>query len=235
LFPKITKNPGIEQLYDELSGVPQMPTSVAVELVKELRYNGKVNLLSREDPSKHALGIAQRQAADAIDDLIERNVSTQTGNPDLVGAYKAARQLIAKSYDIETATNPATGDVSARKIAALAAKGRPLSGNLDKIANAAMAFPKAMQTPSAFGYDEAHSALDFLGSAAATLHGAPSVGGVLLARPLARSAVLSERYQNTMAGQGPPPAFSTPFITQPGLTASDEANRKGLLAGETPR
>jgi hypothetical protein len=235
LFPKITKVAAINDLIDELKAVPQMPTEAAMRIVRDLRYDGKVNLKSREDPSKHALGAAQHEAADALEDLIERNVAGQTGSTALVDAFKSARQLIAKSHDVEEATNPATGDVSAGKIAGLAAKGRPLSGNLAKIANAGMAFSKEMQAPAGFGYESSHSALDIIGSAAAALHGAPSIAGTLMGRPLARSGVLSETYQNTMAGKGAPPSFSTPFITQPGLTASDEANRKGLQAGETPR
>ncbi len=83
----------------------------------------------------------QRQAADAVDELIERNAAA-AGKPDVVAKYRQARQLIAKSYDVEGATNPSTGDVNARGIARLAAKGRPLTGELDTIANVAVGISK---------------------------------------------------------------------------------------------
>lgn len=197
IFPKITKNPGIADLREELQNVKQFPTEAGVEVVKELRFNANANLRAVGDPSKHALGLAQRQAADEIDALMERRI-VESGQPDVVDTYRKARRLIAKSYDIEGATNPATGDVNARGLARLAMKGRPLTDELDTIATAAAAFPKAMQVPLQFGGDEKLSGLDFFGSALAIAHGAPDVAGLILARPLARHAILSEPFQNSL-------------------------------------
>lgn len=203
MFPKITHNQGIHDLVDELKSVPQMPTPVAMEIVRELRYNANENFKAMGDPSRTALGFAQRQAADAIDDLMERNISA-VGRPDAVAQYRQARQLIAKSYDVEGATNPATGDVSARHIGALAVKGRPLSGNLDTIANSALAFPKAMQAPAGFGYDQPWSALDAFAIGGAILAGRPDAALSLGTRPLARHAVLSERMQDRITNPPSP-------------------------------
>jgi hypothetical protein len=215
LFPKITKNPGIKELIDDLQANPQMPTPAAVEIVKELRFNANANMKARDDPSRLALGMTQRQAADAIDALMERNI-TASGQPDVVSAYRQARQLIAKSYDVEGATNSATGDVNARYIAGLAAKGRPLTGELDKIANTAMAFPKAMMPPAGFGYNDQWSALDFFGAAATAAHGHPAVAATILGRPAARAAVLSEPYQKAMTNQRPT-ALPLPLLLDPGF------------------
>lgn len=203
LFPKITANPGIKDLVDELKSVHVMPTDAAVEIVKELRFNANANLHAMGDPSKHALGLAQRHAADAIDGLIDRNIQAAQPGSGLVDQYRQARQLIARSYDVEGATNPATGDVNARGIARLAAKGRPLTGELDTIADAAAAFPKAMQTPSGFGHEENMSVLDFffgVGSAAAG-HPEGLVASVL--RGPARAAALSGPAQSLAARQRP--------------------------------
>lgn len=200
LFPKITNNPGIKDLSEDLKAfeLGPVPTSAAVEVVKELRFNANANLKAIGDPSKHALGLAQRQAADSIDDLMERNIAA-AGKPDVVSQYRAARQLIARSYDVEGATNPATGDVSARGIARLSAKGRPLTGELNIIANAANAFPRAMQPPAGFGHEENWSALDFFGGAASALAGHPGVLAAIAGRPLARAAVLSGPVQDLAA------------------------------------
>ncbi len=203
LFPKITSNPGIKDMVEELKSVPTIPTPAAVEIVKELRFNGNANLKAQGDPSKHALGLAQRQAADAIDELMERNLSA-TGQGDLVNAYRQARQLIARTYDVEGATNIATGDVNARGLARLAIKGRPLTGELDTIANAAAAFPKAMQVPAGFGGDEKFSGLDFFGAMLAAGHGRFDVAGAIAGRPVARGAVLSGPMQNRITNERPP-------------------------------
>lgn len=227
LFPKITANPGIKDLTDELKSVRQIPTDAALEIVKELRFNANANLHALGDPSKHALGLAQRQSADAIDDLIERNI--QAAGPaggGLVDQYRQARRLIARSYDVEGATNPGTGDVNARGIARLAAKGRPLTGDLDTIANAAAAFPKAMQMPSGFGHEENMSVLDFffgVGSAAA---GHPEGAIASILRGPARGAALSKPVQNLAARTRPGNPLLSPTAARaiPAFTAESPAH-----------
>lgn len=213
-FPKITNNPGIKDMINELMGADEHPTGAWVELVKELRSQGNANLKAIGDPSKHALGLAQRQAADAVDDLVERNIlgaaaqmpgAASGATNNVVAQYKQARQQIAKSYDVEGATNPATGDVNARGLARLAAKGRPLSDELKTISDAATAFPKATMAPAGFGNSEKWSGLDFFGAMASMAHGNPGVAAAILGRPMARAAILSKPAQNMMTRQSPPP------------------------------
>ena len=201
-FPKITDNSGIKELVGELGKAEAHPTEAWVEVVKELRHNANANLkgVSVADPSKHALGLAQREAANLIDDLIEHNISSQTGREGVVDAYRQARRKIAMTYDLEAVTNSSSGDVNARGLAKLMDKGRPLNGELKTIADAAMAFPKAFQDPAAFGHNEPWSALDFFGSGAALAHGNPLLGAATLTRPVGRSLVLSSPVQDAMAG-----------------------------------
>lgn len=228
-FPKIMANTGIQDLVDELKGKTQFTTESGIELVKELRFSGNSNLKAIGDPAKHALGLAQREAADAVDNLMDRNISA-AGQPDTIAAYREARQMIAKSYDVEGATNIANGDVNARGLARLAARGRPLTGGLDTIADAGAAFPRAMNPPSAFGQTEALSALDFFGAAASPGH----VGAMMFARPLARATVLAEPYQRAIAR---PRAVTNPsmlpLLMQPGLMAAQQPS--GLEYGESGR
>ena len=205
MFPGIVRNPEIDRLITELSNAPQIPTPVAVELVRELRFNANNNFRAVGDPSRVALGIAQRQAAHALDDLMEREI-TNSGQPNLVNQYRDARQLIARSYDVEGATNTATGDVSARHLAGLAARGRPLTGELDTIADAATAFPKAMQAPAGFGYDQPWSALDILASTGALAAGHPGAALTVLGRHVGRDVLLSEPFQQHLTNRVPDPA-----------------------------
>ncbi len=223
-FPTLTNHPEIQNLRDALSQSPAVPTRAALDIVKQLRFNGNQNLRAPGNPEKHALGLAQRDAANAIDELIERNL-TASGTPDLVDRYRAARQIIARSYDVEAATNPATGDVSARRLAALASKGKPLGGGLETSAAAANAFPKAMQNPASFGGVGDFSALDFFGAAITAGHGHPAIAAGILTRPLVRHGVLSERAQNRMVQ----PRASGPSVKStvlPAASAEDELNNQ---------
>jgi hypothetical protein len=216
LFPNIMKNQGINDMIAELQSVRQAPTEDALELVKTLRFEANANLHAIGEPRKHALGLAQREAADEIDNLIERNIGS--ANPGLVDQYRQARQLIAKSYDVEGVTNPGTGDVNAHGLAKLAAKGRPLTGELDTIANAAAAFPKATQAPEGFGYGEKVGVLDFFGATGMALAGHPEGVGFFLGRPLARMGALSGPVQRSAAK------------ARPGLPKLPEESSRGVAA-----
>ena len=230
-FPNITKNQGILDLVDELKQVKEFPTEAGVEIVKELRYNATANLKAMDDPSRHALGLAQRQAADLVDDLMERNIE-KTGNTGAIAAYKQARRLIAKSYDVEGATNPSTGDVNAVGLAKLSAKGRPLTDELATIAKAASAFPKSMQNPANFGGAEPWSALDFFGAAGSAAAGHPGAGAAILARPLVRSTILSKPYQRSMMQPSVDAALPAHIraLLNPGLTQGVP----GVMSTATP-
>ena len=225
-FPELVKNDDISSLAESLANKTSFSTTAGMDAVKTLRASATKLIGAQGDPQKNALGFAQRQAADAIDSLIERNLSnpqpqykiTTSGTfvmpgPDtsqLVPAYKAARQLIAKSYDVQAATNPATGDVSASKIAQIAQR-RPIGGGLQTVADMANAFPKAVQSPAKFGGTEPLSVLDLmaaLGTAGgATVAGRPLEGAgmaaTILSRPAARALTMSGPYQSAMANPAP--------------------------------
>lgn len=193
-FPELVKNGEIEKLSRSLASKDTFSPQAGIELVRHLRAEAVSNLKAFDKPKQQALGLAQRQAAEEIDDLIERRL-TQQGKPDLVSKYRAARQQIARSYDVETATDPA-GNVNARIIGALQKKGRPLTGQLKDIAEAARNFPLATRNPSQFGGTESLGIID--AGMAGLSHGATLP--ISLARPGIRSALLSSPYQNALMG-----------------------------------
>jgi hypothetical protein len=200
-FPTIVGNKEIQAITDELRGMGEHPTSDWMAAVQALRFHANANLRNTIDPTKHALGFAQRDAANAVDDMLERQISA-AGQPDVVNAYKAARVLIAKSYDVEGATSQ-TGDVNAIGLAKLQTKGRPLNGELKTIADAASAFPKSMQAPASFGDNEMFSGHDALGAGLAAVSGHAGLIPGILGRPMVRGSILSNPAQNMMA-KGPP-------------------------------
>lgn len=202
-FPELATNPDIDALQTSLLKQDFSPRA-GVEAIKRLRFQSKSNLKSFDNPAKLELGLAQRDGANAIEDLIETRLE-ENGDSATVQAYRDARQTIAKSHDIEAATD-ANGNVDARKIARLGER-RPFSGGLKTIADTASAFGKSMQNPDKFGGLERRSILDtgvVVGSGLASLHNPAMAAGALvpLLRPFARNLALSEGLQNRLAGGG---------------------------------
>jgi len=224
-FPDFIDMSGVEKIRSQLLAKTDMSTSATVDAIKRLRFDAKANLQARADPDKLVLGLAQRQAATIMEDLIERQLAST--RPDLVPAYRAARTLIAKSYDYETATNVSTNDVDARYIGALYDKGKPFTGNAKVIADAANHFPHSFQPAAKLGGVEGVSVLDLAYAAAAAstaaIHGNYGLAGALGAsvpftRMGARATVMSRPFQNAMVNDKPS-AVPLPMLWQPGEQA----------------
>lgn len=121
-----------------------MNSATAVELSKDLRFNANANHLAASrtgDPSLRALARAQSQAAEVVENEVERHLTAQ-GKKDLAGNWDDARRTIAKTYSVENALDGA-GNVDAAKLAKQSLKGKPLSPELQTAADFANAFPKA--------------------------------------------------------------------------------------------
>jgi len=198
-FPELV-NSEVESLVSGLSGRGQFDSQSIIEAIKQFRFNGSANKIA-QDPAKKALGGAQMKIAGALEDLVDRNLQ-KTGEQALLTSYRDARQTLAKVYDIERALNTTSGNVDAGKIAGLLKKGRPLTGELRDIGQFAGQFPKAAQVTEKMGSLPQVSPLDFgaLGTMSALTSNPLLMAGVL-ARPAARSLVLSGAVQNRLAGQ----------------------------------
>lgn len=174
---------------------PSFSADGAVEMTKILRTNADKAFIKGDKGE----GKAFKEAADALEGMLERHLQGQ-GAPDALKAFQDARQTIAKTYTVQKALNSATGDVSAPVLAKMLDKGKPLSAELLTIAQAGQAFPKSVQAlkeaPKTF------SPLDMAFAASkGKLLGAASLG----ARPVARSALLSDYAQrNMLANAGKP-------------------------------
>lgn len=193
-FPELAKNE-IEGIIGSIDK-PSFNADSAIDAIKILRERGDKAFGSGDK----ATGKAFREASDAMESVIERNLE-QMG-PEAQGMLKAfrdARQLIAKSYSVEKALNPATGNVAARKLGAQLARGKPLSGELKDIGQFAQAFPKAAD--EVLSSMPGVSPLDYFGAgglSAAT--GNPLSMLAVGVRPIARGAILSKPYQNMLGG-----------------------------------
>lgn len=195
-FPGL-QNEGINKIAEMLNK-PRFDSESVVEALKQLRFDGNANRISL-DPATKALGRAQGDAAKALEDLVERNL-TKSGNADLLQKFRDARQLVAKTHTVEKALNDSSGNVSANALARMLEKGKPLSGDLKQIASFAAQFPKAAQSVEKMGSLPQVSPLDFGGAGlASVVAGNPLMAAGLLARPAARAAVLSGPVQNRLA------------------------------------
>lgn len=196
----------------------------AVELTKKLRFDGHKNIANM-DPEKAALGRAQLEASDAVEELIGRNL-TAAKKPELLQAFQAARVDIAKAHTAENALIDAAGNISAQAIKKAGGK-KPLIGGMRKVADFAEAFPKAAQTIDSSTKANNYSVVDALTAGLASgVSGNPAMMAGVFARPAVRGAILSQPYQKMMTNPG------AGFITRnaPGILEDDRLRRLGLLA-----
>jgi hypothetical protein len=193
-------NKEVDDLIGALSSQPSLDAQQTIESIKRLRFEGSANKVA-QDPTKKALGQAQMKIANALEDVVDRNLQA-TGQQDLLAGYRAARQTYAKLYDIDKALSKSSGNVDASKVAGMLQRGRPLSGELRQIGEFAGAFPKAAQMPEKMGSLPQFSPLDVFGAGAlGTVSGNPLALGLPLLRPAARAAALSPAIQGRLAAQ----------------------------------
>jgi len=210
-FPGLGKTP-ISDVIDSLKQ-SRFSSSGAVDAISILR--DKADVAFRQGDK--GLGRAFREAAKAMEDVVERNLETiasETGAiPKAAGQmlkdFRSGREMIAKTYSVEKALNESTGNVSAQVLAQELKRGKPLSGGLRTAAQVGRAFPKAVQRPEVIGSQPGISPLDIVGSGIFGGAGAAAGGpvGLLAAaipflRPAVRSAILSKPYQRTLGGAG---------------------------------
>jgi|GEM_PF-5853524 len=165
---------------------PQFDAGDAMTMIRSMRESADRAYRSGENMA----GKAYRQGAAALEDALEGHLK-QMGQPaaEILEGFRDARQLIAKTYSVQSALTR-SGSIDALKLGAALSKGRPLSGELRTIAEAGRAFPRAMQALKEG--PKANSALDAvtaLGTGLVT--GSPLALGMLAARPTARSILLS--------------------------------------------
>lgn len=196
--------------------------STAVDAIRLLR--------SRADQAfrtgDNEMGRAAKAAAGELEGLIERNLAArdtaQTALSNATGKlpqpgplpaatlkdFREARQLMAKTYSVEKALNAQTGDVSAQVLARELAKGKPLSGELRKIAEAGLAFPKATQALKEA--PKAASPLDWaVGAMTGASTGNPLMLGLTAVRPAARELLLSPVFQRAALREAAGPGLLT--------------------------
>lgn len=193
-FPNAKPSP-VLQMVDSLRS-ESFDAGSAVAKIKELRS-------AADDAFKPGgagadIGRAAKAAAKALEDALDGHL-TAIGEPDLLQQFRAARQLYAKATSVERAIDAVTGTVDARKLAAQLQKGKPLSGDTRKVAEAAAQFKTAFKPPEQMGSLPQLSPLDWAaGGGLGMATGNPLAALAVGARPVARAAALSPMVQNRL-------------------------------------
>jgi hypothetical protein len=197
---------------------PSFDAAAAIEKIKQLRT-------ASDDAFRTGntdIARASKSAAKALEDAIEGHLQ-QSGNTQLLNQFRDARQLIAKTYSVEKALNPATGTVDAKALASQLKRGKPLSGELKESAEFAARFPKAAQPIEGMGSLPQTSPLDWaLGAGMSASTANPLLLASVMARPAARSLTLSPLVQNRLvsSGQNPLMMLANPELAQLGYRAA---------------
>lgn len=207
---------------------PEFDASSAIAVIKSLRKSGNDNmskLVAAANPDAAALGKAQLAAAEAVEDQMIRHLES-IGRKDLADAFDKARTLIAKTYTVEKALNPDTGNVAARELSKQIKKGKYMTDGLAAAAKFARAFPKAADEVT---HSSTVSALDAVtGAGAGLATGNPlAVLGPTVARAGARQTMLSPVYQQLMAR----PRYAPGMLGSGGLEALQLGGQFGLPLG----
>lgn len=209
----------------------------AVAKVRQLRADASKNIKAPNAPEQNALGHAQRQIANILDEQMERAAQAR-GQNDLVARYKAARVQLAKIHSVQDAIRGS--NVSAKALAKQNDRGVPLSGKLNDIAESYQSFDRVLQEPGKIRDSGPLGVVDYLVGAGAALHN-PLLATAAASRPLVRSALASDFYQGIKRGPagtvsqapGPLSAPVMPAVVPGGLQTSlqvqamiDAAQRK---------
>lgn len=185
---KLNPLPGVDELVERLKQ-GTFDADDVVTAIQTFKGNASTRLKPMNtDVVSRNLGKAEAKAAEALEGLLERNLGGEA-----LKTFKAARVTLGKVGTVERAMIESTGDVSARKLAGDLAKGKPLTGELRTAAKFAQAYPRSNQVnvnPIPGG-----SPLDMAAAGVSTAAGSPGLGSLLLARPLARGAVMSSMFQ----------------------------------------
>lgn len=137
-FPELAKSE-VDDIFNGLNK-DSFDADSAVDMIAILRENADDAFRAGKSQS----GKAYRDASKILEGAIERHLEAGGKNSrGMLKAFRDARELMAKTYTVEKAFNPSTGQVSATKLGQALSKGKPLSKELKSAGQFAQAFPKA--------------------------------------------------------------------------------------------
>jgi hypothetical protein len=117
----------------------------AVDMSRYLRNKAnKYFSAAKGNPEYEDIGQAHWDAAQGIEDSVEQHLNA-TGQGQLAQAWDQARTYAAKTYSVQNALDGA-GNVKVAALKGQLLKGKPLSGDLETLANLGAQYPEAFKT-----------------------------------------------------------------------------------------
>lgn len=169
---------------------------------KQLAWNEFAKNGSRQ---ARADAIRFQASEDAMEQVIEQE-ALKAGRPDLLPALRDARQRLAINHDVQMALNKGSGELDASVWGRMLDNEKPLSGDLLKIAKFQQAFKPFVRegglvpSPGVSALEPITAAgMGMAGGAMGGPTGAVVGGGLPLLRGPARSFLLSDAMQDSMA------------------------------------
>lgn len=155
--PEIPLGPKYEQALGEIDNLEDIPVryrppasgsltgTQAVDLSRYLRNKAnKYFSAAKGNPLFEDIGQAHWDAAQAVEDAVRDHLQA-AGQGDLATAWDQARVYAAKTYSVENALDGA-GNVKVTALKQQLLKGKPLSGDLETLANLGAQYPEAFKT-----------------------------------------------------------------------------------------
>lgn len=226
VMPAMYRDGGLERLRGSMGQIQTLTPEQIVDITRNLRDTASRTLKRKEAPSEAIdAAYAFKQAAGMLEDLLEAHLSL-TNRQGAVERWRDARQMIAKAFNVEEATNLVTGKVDPQALRRAMERGEPLTGGLRTVAEAAAALPSVVRKSEGLTTPEGMVLSDWAmgaGIPAAIFSGQPGIAAGLAAgaaaRPAVRSMAASGPYQRRMAqprGTVPRPPIGA---AEPGLAA----------------
>lgn len=134
----------LQPIIDDILQKPTFDAGDALDAVGTLRDKSKAAFQAGDSGN----GAAYKAAGNAIENQIQRSLSTQGAPSDVIANYQAARQRSAVAHTVEDALNSGSGNVNAQKLGKALNNGVPLQGDLLSVAKAANLAPKAFAEPT---------------------------------------------------------------------------------------
>ena len=221
-FPNAKPSPLIAELESLKS--PQFDSASAVAKISQLREQADTAYRAGDK----SLGKGLKSGARALEDALDAHLVGLDVPPEMLQGYRDARTLIAKTYTVESALNPTTGAIDARKLGQALKRGKPMTDELRTAGEFANRFPKAAQPIENMGSLPQTSPLDWTAGGSISLATGNPLGMLgVVARPAARAAILSPMVQRRLIQQpsalsqlieGPEQALyrTAPLLTSPG-------------------
>jgi len=227
-----SKRTQLARPYREVAAINQNAAK-ALEDLKQARHDATSYYKHYDvsaDPKSLAEARRLEQQANTLEQQLEQ-IARQAMKPQLIKELRAARQAIAKTYDVERALNVATGDVSAAVLGRAVDKGKPMTGGLATAGKFQQAFPayardgERIPTPGVSKSEALASTL--LGVGGYGLAG--PMGTALAALPLLSGPTRSLLLSPALQGMPSYPGANLPLVSDPvlrGILASQEMTRE---------